>query len=79
MRPRLEMAGASLTLCQLDDELERLLNRARGMRLLEGLAFMETTSGFTTATLAEASARIAKRMESSAEELNALDRKAGRR
>jgi dihydroxyacetone kinase-like protein len=47
------------------------------MRLLEGLAFMETTSGFTTATLAEAFRRIAKRMESSAEELNALDGKLG--
>ena len=38
---------------------------------------METTSGFTTATLADALLRIAKRMESSADDLNALDGKLG--
>ena len=47
------------------------------MRLLESLGSMETTSGFTAATLADALCRIAQRMESSADDLNALDGKLG--
>lgn len=38
---------------------------------------MEKSSGFTTATLADALRRIATRMESSADDLNALDGKLG--
>lgn len=38
---------------------------------------MDATTGFTTAILAEALQRIAKRMESSADDLNALDGKLG--
>jgi phosphoenolpyruvate---glycerone phosphotransferase subunit DhaL len=38
---------------------------------------METISGFTTATLADALRRIARRMETSADDLNALDGKLG--
>jgi phosphoenolpyruvate---glycerone phosphotransferase subunit DhaL len=47
------------------------------MRLLEGLGFMVTTPGFTTATLTDALRRIATRMELSADDLNALDGKLG--
>jgi dihydroxyacetone kinase-like protein len=47
------------------------------VRLLESVSLVDTSSGFTTADFADAARRVARHMQASADDLNALDAQLG--